>query len=272
MLDAVARPRARRLQCRYRHDELGRGDAVHGHRGAVVVAITDPFGECREIEVVVVQDALARRQAVHALQEFSVPVGLCELDDVLDPEIRGGVGDPGDAVGGEPAADVRKSGFPALQRIRPMRIGTAQPPVGVIGQSDPGQTGRVERPQHAAAVLHANRDGGRQVVEHVAVERTCDGFVVPDGPDPAVFADGHAGQHPAERFTVGDLPWSDAHRGQCRCSGMQVDVVVVQAGDDGAVRGVEHQLARGGASRSPTSRMRCSVRTSTTVPSNRVAR
>ena len=192
------------------------------------------------------QDALAGRQAMHSLQEGSVPVGLREFDDVLDAEVRGGVGDPGDAVGCEPAADVRKSGFPALQRIRPMRIGAAQPPVGVIRQSDPGQAGRVERPQHAAAVLHANRNGGRQVVEHVAVERTCDGFVVSDGPDPAVFADGHAGQHSAERFAVGDLPWSDAHRRQCRCSGMQVDVVVVQAGDDGAVRGVEHQLTRGG--------------------------
>ena len=74
-------------------------------------------GEFGEIEVVVVQDALARRQAVHTLPQLAVPVRLHQLHDVADFEVRGGVGDAGDAVAAEPAADLCQSAFVALQRV-----------------------------------------------------------------------------------------------------------------------------------------------------------
>ena len=147
-----------------------------------------------EVEVVVVQDALARRQAVHALTQLAAPVRLHQLHDVADFEVRRGVGDAGDAVCAQPAADLGQSAFVALQRVRPAAVGAAQPAVGVIGQPHPGQPRRVQRPQHAAAVLHADRDRRRHLVEHVAVQRSCDRFVVADRPDPAVAADVGVGE------------------------------------------------------------------------------
>ena len=41
---------------------------------------------------------------------------------------------------------------------------------------------------HAAAVLNADRNRRRHLVEHVAVQRSRDRLVVADGPDPAVTA------------------------------------------------------------------------------------
>ena len=61
--------------------------------------VGDPRGQLVEVEVAVVQDALARRQAVHALTQLAAPVCLHQLHDVGDFEVRGGVGDAGDAVG-----------------------------------------------------------------------------------------------------------------------------------------------------------------------------
>lgn len=90
-----------------------------------------------------------------------------------------------------------------------MWVGTAQLPVGVIGQPDPGQSGRVERPQHAAAVLHADRDVGRHFVEHMAVEWARDRVVVTDGTYPAVVTHRGGGEHPPQRFPPADRPGSD---------------------------------------------------------------
>ena len=84
-----------------RDDQLRGRDAVHGDRTAGVVAVADPRRQLVEVEVVVVQDALARRQAVHPLAQLAVPVRLARNSTMsLDVEIRGGVGDAGDAVRG----------------------------------------------------------------------------------------------------------------------------------------------------------------------------
>ena len=68
-------------------DELGGGHAVHGDRGVGGVAFGDPRGELVEVEVAVVQDPLARRQAVHALTQLAAAVCLHQLHDVADFEV-----------------------------------------------------------------------------------------------------------------------------------------------------------------------------------------
>ena len=104
VFDAVARVGAGIAQRRDRHQQLGGGDAVDGDRAAVAVPLRDPAGKLLEVQVVVVQDPFARRQAVHVLAKIAMPVQLFEPDDVGDAEIRCGVGDSGDAVAAEPTA------------------------------------------------------------------------------------------------------------------------------------------------------------------------
>ena len=117
VFDAVLRVCARIAQRRERDDELDGRHAVHRDRGVGGVAFGDPGGQFVEVEVAVVQDALARRQAVHALTQFAVPVRLDQLHDVTDFEVGRGVGDAGDTVLAEPTADLGQSAFAALQRV-----------------------------------------------------------------------------------------------------------------------------------------------------------
>ena len=94
-----------------------------------------------KVEIGVVQNPLAGGQAVHALTQFAVAVGLHQFDDIADFQVRGGVGDAGDPVRTEPPADFGKPAVVALQGIRPAVVGAAQPTVGVIGEPDPCQPG-----------------------------------------------------------------------------------------------------------------------------------
>ena len=93
-------------------------------------------------------------------------------------------------------------------------------------------------------MLHADRRGGRHPIQDRAIKWPRDGFVVTHGPDPAVLADGGIGQHTRQVGTAVHLVRSDGHRRQCGGRGMQVDVVIVQAGDDGMATRVEYCLAR----------------------------
>jgi hypothetical protein len=92
---------------------------MHRDRGAGGVAFGDPRGQFVEVEVevAVVQDALARRQAVNALTQLPAPVRLDQLHDVTDLEVGRRVGDAGDAVFAKSSADVGQSAFVALQRV-----------------------------------------------------------------------------------------------------------------------------------------------------------
>ena len=71
VFDAVLRVGARLAQRRDRHDELGGCHTVHRHGSVGGVAFSHPCGEFFEVEVVVVQDALARCQAVHPLTQLA---------------------------------------------------------------------------------------------------------------------------------------------------------------------------------------------------------
>jgi hypothetical protein len=121
------------------------------------VAPGDPCGQLIEIEVGVVQDALARSQTVDSLAQFSASVRLDQFHDVADFEIRCGIGDTGDPVSAQLTTHVGQARIVTLQCVRPAAVRTAQPAVGVILQPDPFKPGRVKCPQHAAAVLYAYR-------------------------------------------------------------------------------------------------------------------
>ncbi len=113
----------------------------------------------------------------------------------------------------------------------------------MIGQPHPGQARRVQRPQHAAAVLHADRNRRRHLVEQVTVQRSRDRLVVADGPDPTVTADSGVGKDTGKVVATPHLRRADAGRGQRGCGRAQVDMMVVNARNDGSARGVEDVLA-----------------------------
>ena len=246
VLDAVAGVRARRLQRRQGDHQLWRGHAVHGDRDVVGVPCGDPGGELVEVEIGVVQDPLAGGQAVHPLAQLAAAVCEHQLHDVLGVEIRRGVGDARDTAGAQLRADLRQSGFLALQRFRPGRIGASQPAVGVVGLPDTGETGRVQRPQHPAAVLDAYRNRRGKLVEQRAVQWPRDRLVVANGPDPSVGADVGFGQYPGQVRGAVHVAGTDPDRRQRRGRRPQMDVMVVQTGDDGSARGIVDLFARTG--------------------------
>ena len=221
-------------------DELGRGHAVHRHRCAVAVAAGHPVGEVVEVETVVMQDAFSRCQVVQSLPHSAVPVHLVEFDHLADIEVRGGIGDTGDAMGAEPVAQVVERGVAALQGIRPGAVGAAQPPVGMIGQADGGQSRGVQRPQDPAAVLDAHRHRRGERVQPVPVQRPGHRLVVPHRADPPVLTRLGGGQHPSQIRPVTDVRGPDPYRMRGGRSGMHVYVMVVQAGDDRTTGRIVH--------------------------------
>ena len=106
MFDPVARMAARRTQCGERDDQLSVGDTVQRDRDVVVVVIAHPADEFVDVEPVVVQDALTRREEVQSLRDLTAPMRHRQRRHVIGGEIRCGVGDSGDAVAGEAAGDV----------------------------------------------------------------------------------------------------------------------------------------------------------------------
>ena len=188
VLDAIQRMAAGGAQGRDGHDELGRGHAVHRHRPTGAVLLGDPADQRVQVETVVVQDLLARRQEVQPRPELTATVRHHERDHVVGVEVGGRVGDAGDAGRGDAAAEFGQVGFAPRQRLRPAAVGAAQAPVGVFGQADPAQRGGVEDPQRAAAVLDAHRNVGHDGVERGPVQVAGHRLVIADGANPPVGA------------------------------------------------------------------------------------
>ena len=248
VFDAVTRVSAGIAQRRDRHQQLSGGDAVDGDRATIAVPLHDPAGKLLEVQVVVMQDPFARRQAVHVLTKIAVPMQLLEPDDVGDVEIRCSVGNSGHAVATEPSAESRQAGLVAGQRIRP-GVGAAQPAVRVIGQTDAGQTGRVEDPQHSAAMLDTQRNRGGYRVQGVAIQRAGYRIVVAHSADPAVGTGFGVRQRGDQSGAVAYLRRPDSDRVLRGRSGMQVHVVVMQAGQYGPACRVQHVFTAPGRQR-----------------------
>ena len=98
VFDAVARVTARRPQRGERDDQLGVGDTVQRHRDIVVVVIAHPADEFVDVEPIVVQDPLTRREEMQSLRNLAAPMRHRQRRDVVGGEIRCGVGDSGDSV------------------------------------------------------------------------------------------------------------------------------------------------------------------------------
>jgi hypothetical protein len=92
-------------------------------------------------------------------------------------------------------------------------------------------------------MLHADRNRRRHLVEHIAVQRTRDRLVVADRPDPAVTANTGVGQRAGQVVAAPHLRGPDSGRGQCGGGRAQVDMMVVQTGNNRLARRVEHKLA-----------------------------
>ena len=155
---------------------------------------------------------------------------------------RRAVGDPGDAVRGEAAADRGQVGWatvgqavvqPIVEPEHTARRVAARISfdAGLLGleRTDAFQGGRIEHPHRARTVLDPDRSSRRQLVESPAVERTALGFVVPDGADP------FARPSVAVRRADGVIE-AAAHvdRVQGGRHGHEMEVVVVQSRQEGA--------------------------------------
>ena len=243
VLDAVRWVPAGAAQRRQRHDQLRGGDAVQRDRHILGMPVTHPPGELVEIETVVVQDSLARRQKVHALTQVPAPARLGHHRRVRGTEIGRRVGQTGDTVTAQAVAELRQVRLGARQRRRPRDVGAAQPAVGMPGQPEPLQPSRIHRPQHAAAVLHPHRHRRASRVQHPAVEFACAGVVIADRPNPAVGTDGCPREQPAQIVEVPHHLGADMHRRHRRRGRADVQVVVVQPGQHGAARRVVDILA-----------------------------
>ena len=122
----------------------------------------------------------------------------------------------------------------------------------MVGQTDAGQTRRVESPQHPAAVLNAQRRcrvHGIQGVQRVAIQWPGDRIVVTHRADPAVVAGFRVGQRGRQSGVIGYLRRSNPNRVLSGRGGMQVHVVVVQAGQHGPARRVQHVFTGSGGQR-----------------------
>ena len=106
VLDAIARVAPGGSQRGERDDKLSVGDTVQRDRDVVVVVIGHPAGELVDVEPVVVQDPLARREKVQPLGDFTAPMGHRQRHHVIGGEVGSGVGETGDPVPGEAVCDV----------------------------------------------------------------------------------------------------------------------------------------------------------------------
>ena len=218
-------------------------DAVHRHRLTGVVPQGDPSDQRVQVELVVVQDHLARGQEVRSRPELTAAVGHHQRDHVVGVEIGGGVGDAGDAGRGDAAAQLGQVGLAPSQRLRPAAVGAAQPPVGVFGQADPAQRGGVEDPQRAAAVLNAHRNVRHDGVQRGPVQVAGHRLVIADGADPAVRTRGGVRKYLRQFVFGAHAGWSDAERVQRGGRRADMHMMVVQSGQHGAAARVEQSLA-----------------------------
>ena len=103
---------------------------------------------------------------------------------------------------------------------------------------------RVEHPRGAAAVLHAQGPVGHHAVEQLAGELARHRFVITDCAYPALRVAGNRGgrERPPHGLGVGRVTGSAGHRVSCGGQREQVQVMVVQAGNDSAAARVDHEF------------------------------
>jgi hypothetical protein len=205
-----------------------------------------------------------------ALGQGSVGRGRGDGAEVAEVADRGRVGDAGDAVAGQAAADGRQVGRrrrgqavaqPAVEPLeapgraaavvaldagvggigRHGRVGA----VTVAGQADMRQRPGVQHPPAAGAVLHPHRPVDDQRVEPPAVERPGDRLVVADRPQPLARVERGVGlvERGGELVGVVDDGRADPRSALDRSQRHEVDVVVVEARQQGAPGAVDHLLA-----------------------------
>ena len=133
---------------------------------------------------------------------------------------------------------------PSIREMRPVglpprSVSTPSPDDAVKSQQLEGS--RVQHPLAAGPFLHPNGAFRDHPVEQVAVDGPGDALVVADAPDPG--AGWRCPSDPAQRvhepIGIDHLGRPEPHRGPGRRGREQVDVVVVEAGQDGATMGVE---------------------------------
>ena len=272
VLDPVTFGPPGRVERGQRERELDAGHAVHRHWPPRRVRGRDVPGEVveRRQRGVVEQElhrperdlGLPGRQspggghAVQALPERAVRDGAGQGFDGALRGVRGGVGEAGHAEFGGRGADLAEAGRGGLGPGQPGGEPVVHPPqpagrlavgvafhAGQLAAVEAEQTGagRVDHPQRAGAMLHPDRAVRYEPVERVPVEDAGDGLVVRGAAQPRAGRPGRGGRgEPGREFGRGPhvrRAGRDAvPRGGER---QQVDVVVVQPGQQRAARRIE---------------------------------
>lgn len=195
--------------------------------------------------------------------ESSADPAVCDCrrqgSDVIGSLGGSGVGEAGDTVGEQfcsCATEVRwlqrdPVFEPGVETVQSAGGDARRVPVdsgldGVI-EADGVNGGAVEDPHGAASMLDADGPVWHDPVEVVAIEIVGDGLVVADAPQPATGS-GRVARCPQRRGEVGrmlDIGRTDGDGMARRGERHEVDVVVVEAGDEGAAGGVENVVAGG---------------------------
>ena len=195
--------------------------------------------------------------------------------DIADAGRGCGVGDAGDPQGSQPPAhrsDVKV--FRRRDALPKHIVHAEEPPAGVV-DVDPPAGGAVEDPEGAGAVLHPGWAIGHELVERSPVQQTAGRLVPAHGPQP------DAGPQRLRRLAqpgcdgVRPLDSSEVDRPVGGRYGQEVDVVVVEPGEEGATTSLEDPLS---LARLPTEPRRDDgddpsvTRTSTRRPSTSTSR
>ena len=153
------------------------------------------------------------------------------------------LGHPGDAQRRQPPAERRQIGRYPPQPRRNQRIAIDQPAIGGHTSTDFGDGAAVEQPHPPAAMLNAHRPVGAMRIEPGAIDAP-DTVVKPHPAQPARAR--RRRQRQRQRVAAGHLGRPAAQRTQRRCGRIEVDMMVVQAGDQGAALRIEAGFPRFG--------------------------
>jgi hypothetical protein len=278
VLDAVTRPPPGRVKRRERQHQLHAGHAVHRGRPAGGVRRPHAVGELvQRWQPVVVEHDLhrpeadtavrrrgeaGRRHAVQALPDRAVGPGGGERREIGVGQLGGGVGETGDTAGGGGGAHRGQvgrltgnaGGEPAIEPPQPAgrpartvafhAVEAAWVEIAWV-EAKPRHRRGVQHPQRAGAVLHADRAVRQHAVERQAIERPRDGLVIPHAPQPPACGQRRVGRaQPVPQFGRGPhRRRADRDAAVRGGEGPQVDVMVMQAGQQGVARGVDVRLA-----------------------------